>query len=115
MGGGLLRNRIYLGEITWGRTEKKRRKDKRYQRPSALASMLVTAKDDALAIVDRDLFDSVQLILSAKTGEFFSHKKAEYMFSGKYRCAMCEESMIVLSVASSPARAATSRESATTG
>lgn len=96
LGGGILRNRIYIGEINWGRTERKKRKGKITYKPAALSKRIKTV-DPALAIVEPELFDCVQRILESKNGQFFSQKKATYVFSGKYRCGLCNETMIVLS------------------
>ncbi len=96
LGGGILRNRIYIGEINWGRTERKRRKGKIVFKP-APASKQVRSIDPSLAIIEPELFDRVQLILSGKKGQFYNNKKAEYLYSGKFWCGLCGETMILIS------------------
>ena len=95
IGGGILRNRTYLGERIYGRTESKSRKGVKAVRLSSTGKKKTYADPD-LAIVEPDTFDRVQALLEAKSGPANRHKKYDYPFSGKYRCGCCSESMILM-------------------
>ncbi|QBQ49562.1 recombinase family protein [Brevundimonas naejangsanensis] len=93
-GTGILRNALYKGKTVWGRT-----KTKRNGRTGSVKHQIVPQDDhvvvDApeLRIVSDELFDAVQQRLAdnevSDEHQFQSRRKAEYLFSGLYRCGVC--------------------------
>lgn len=102
-GSGILRNRIYIGEYVWRRTQRvpdSKRNNRMFVHPGDKGRQKITHHPE-LAFVDADLFAAVQDRLSAgqakDKSEVHKRRKPEYLFSGKIVCGRCGENYNVLS------------------
>lgn len=102
-GSGILRNRIYIGEFVWRRTQRlvdTKRNNKLFVQPGDKDRQTVTYHPE-LAFVEADLFAAVQDRLAAGEvkgkSEVHKRRKPEYLFSGKIICGRCGENYNVLS------------------
>jgi site-specific DNA recombinase len=93
---GILRNRLYKGEYIWPRTQRKRREGKMIVKPTAASARKVYYHPE-LAAIEAELFEHVQDRLE-RSGQkpLNERRKAEYLFTGKYRCGVCGESYMVM-------------------
>ena len=102
-GSGILRNRLYIGEFVWRRTQRQpdtKRNNRQFVRPGDKDRQTVTSHPE-LAFVDPDLFLAVQDRLAAgqvtQKSDVHKRRKPEYLFSGKIVCGLCGERYNVLS------------------
>lgn len=102
-GSGILRNRLYIGEFVWRRTQRvpdSKRKNKLYVQPGDKHRQVVLPQPD-LAFIEPKLFAAVQDRLAdgevKNRSEVHKRRKPEYLFSGKIVCGQCGENYNVLS------------------
>ncbi|MCW8088264.1 recombinase family protein [Sabulicella glaciei] len=100
-GTGILRNRIYIGELVWNQRRWLKSPDTglRVARDNPESAVIVTPVPE-LRIIDQELWDRVQARLAsaarprdALTGEamdhLWQHRRAPNLLSGKVRCGSC--------------------------
>ena len=93
---GLLRNRFYTGVYVWRRTTTRKRNGKVKMSPGSEENRIAT-EHPHLKIIDQDLFDRVQArIERGGTAPFREVRIPDYLFSGKYRCGVCGESIVIM-------------------
>lgn len=102
-GSGILRNRLYIGEFVWRRTQRapdSKRKNKLFVQPGDKHRQVILPQPD-LAFIEPELFAAVQDRLSdgevKDRSEVHKRRKPEYLFSGKIVCGQCGENYNVLS------------------
>lgn len=95
LGTGLLRNRLYIGEVTWNRFrwEKDPETGKRVPRVRASEEWIVR-QDESLRIVPQELWERVQRRLSASASASVQRAhpggpRSRYLFSGLLVCGGC--------------------------
>lgn len=92
---GILRNPIYIGELQFRKTQRKRRQGKIAVRFTGEAERMIVQHPD-LAIIDRALWDRNQARLAENSDRpFHTKKKVEYVFTGKVFCGRCGNTCIV--------------------
>lgn len=92
---GILRNPIYIGELQFRKTQRKRRQGKIAMRFTNDAERIIVQHPE-LAIIDRALWDRNQSRLAESFDRpFYSKKKVEYVFTGKVYCGRCGNTCIV--------------------
>lgn len=97
---GILQNRLYVGEIVYGRQkfDKNPKTGKRIAKVLAEAEWLVEPAPH-LAIVDRALFDRAQAQRHARGGgtgkKVRAQRRPKHLFSGLVSCGCCGAAMIV--------------------
>lgn len=90
-GSGILRNRLYVGEIEWNKNRQVRDPDsgKHVHRPNA-AETRIAGPAPELAIIPRDLWDAVQARLATIAGTPpQAHRRRRHVLSGLLRCGAC--------------------------
>ncbi|PWR18373.1 recombinase family protein [Zavarzinia compransoris] len=99
-GTGILRNRLYIGEMIWNRLSfiKDPSTGKRISRPND-KSELRTADVPELRIVSQDLWDQVKDRLDGiraserctkvRASQFWKHRRARHLLTGKLSCGCC--------------------------
>lgn len=88
---GMLRCRLYIGEIVWNRQRfmKDPATGTRVSRANP-ADQVQTKAVPALAIVDRALFDAAQQLLRARaTPRPYTMRRAKHLLTGLLRCGVC--------------------------
>ena len=102
-GSGILRNRLYIGEFVWRRTQRvsdSKRNNKLFVQPGDKDRQVVVPQPD-LAFIEPELFAAVQDRLAdgevKGRSEVHKKRKPEYLFSGKIVCGRCGENYNVLS------------------
>lgn len=95
----MLRNRVYIGEVLWNRrfTEISNTNGTSHKRVGNRSeSEWITSPDAHPAVVDRELFDAVQRILSDIGGRYSARSAyGDYLFRGMVRCAQCGGNMVL--------------------
>ncbi|GGC91362.1 recombinase family protein [Chelatococcus reniformis] len=94
-GNGILRNRLYVGEIVWNKVRMVKDPDtgRRVSRPNP-ESAWQTAKADDLAIVPLDLFAAAQERKAINAPVKAEHqRRPRHMLSGLLRCGCCGAGM----------------------
>ncbi|WP_239017916.1 recombinase family protein [Sphingomonas aracearum] len=89
-GHGILRNRLYIGEIVYGRTKAVVNPTTRARRMRPAGEQLTVASAPELRIVDQDLWEAVQQELASRTAarpEY--HRRPKHLLSGLGVCGVC--------------------------
>ena len=99
-GTGILRNRLYIGELVWNRMRfiKDPTTAKRVSRPNPESEWVVEKVPD-LRIIDQDLWDRVQHRLQGireseqaqaiRSSEFWKHRRPQHLLTGLTYCGSC--------------------------
>ena len=99
-GTGILRNRLYIGELVWNRMRfiKDPTTGKRVSRPNPESEWVVEQVAD-LRIVDHDLWDRVHHRLQGiresdqaqaiRSSEFWKHRRPQHLLTGLTYCGCC--------------------------
>jgi site-specific DNA recombinase len=90
----LLRNRKYIGEFFYNRSEAKREDGKRNNHKSKNESEIIRIPNAIPAIIDKDVFDKVQVMLDMrKQGGTFPRRTGKYLLTGVLKCKNCGYAM----------------------
>ena len=79
----ILKNESYTGTLVWGRTNKRK-------------LSLIRVENAWPAIIDRDTFNSVQVLLKERSPAYFHPRRvaSRYLLSGIARCGHCGKALI---------------------
>ncbi len=103
-GTGILRNRLYIGELTWNRMHFVKDPDtgKRVSRPNEPAKIITTMVPD-LRIVEQAIWERVQARLAViadspraqaiKQTRFWEHRRPKHLLTGLIQCGCCGAAM----------------------
>lgn len=96
LGTGILRNRLYVGELVYGRTTGVQSPTTRKQIIRPAAEPVSVGAVPALRIIDEALWSAVQLRLEQNTGDRpEKHRRPKHVLSGLGFCGVCGGNWII--------------------